>query len=65
MSEAIAINITKIEHCKELPKCETHWFLLINGETIETALERFENTYQRLPTQGWYWGSYLVLQKEV
>jgi len=62
MTDTVAINITKIEHCKMLPKGEVRCYSLVGGETIETAIEKFENCYRRTPTNGWMWGSYLYLE---
>ena len=62
MTETVAINITTIEHVKQLPKCELSCFYLDKSETIETAIEKYEKYYRRSPERGWLWGSYLYLE---
>jgi len=62
MTETTAINITKIEQVRELPKCELVCFSLSNGETVETAIEKYKRTYRMSPQRGWLWGSYLYLE---
>jgi hypothetical protein len=62
MTDTIAINITKIEQVRELPKCELRCYSLSDGWTIERAIEMYENYYHRSPERGWQWGNYLYLE---
>ncbi|KKT30338.1 MAG: hypothetical protein UW18_C0018G0016 [Microgenomates group bacterium GW2011_GWF1_44_10] len=62
MTETTAINIITVEQVRELPSEELVCFSLSNGETIETAIEKYERTYRMSPQRGWLWGSYLYLE---
>lgn len=61
MTDAIAINITKIEQVRELPKCELAHYSLY-GDTIETIIEKYERNYRHPPSKGYRWGDYIFLE---
>ena len=61
MTDTIAINITKIEQVRELPKCELACFSL-DTDTLETAIEKYERTYRISPEKGYRWMNYLYLE---
>lgn len=63
MTDAIAINITTIKDGRDLPGADSlQCYHLSQGETIETAIEKYENYYRRSPERGWKWGAYLYLE---